>query len=83
VPWDLSESPGHVGMLPMLYCIISNSCWFDDIMIRYMPRYHQDVLLGAILDPSINLIEMIQSGPEEPAFFEFFLFFTTDTCVVL
>ena len=59
-----SELPGQVGTLQMLYCIISNSCWYDDIMLRYMPRYHQDILLGAILDPSINLIEMIQSGPE-------------------
>ena len=59
-----SEFPVQTGILQTLYCIISNSCWFDDIMMRYMPRYHHDILLGAILDPSINLIEMIQSGPE-------------------
>jgi hypothetical protein len=45
------EVPRNPGVSQILYWIISNSCWFNDIITRYMPNYHQDLMLSTFLYP--------------------------------
>ena len=50
-----SEFPTRVDVLQMLYYIITNSCWYNDILMRYMPNYRQDLLVGFMLDPNLTI----------------------------
>jgi len=50
-----SEFPTRVDVLQLLYYIISNSCWFNDILMRYMPNYQRDLIMGVMLDPNLTI----------------------------
>ena len=57
-----TELPVQPGVLQMLYYIISNSCWFDDILLRYMPKYRQDLMLGFMMDPHLTIGAVFPNG---------------------